>query len=144
MLLQILLSCFGLLPINAHAWWSINPRMHHKQIVLWVLHMCISVTFNFRMKGCYSRFYYHVFDYCQWLRIRGSLSIKECIKKEIELWVLHMRISLTFNFRQLAIANPNSIHSLYIQLSISYHWFSYLYKFENLIKTSLTTNASGN
>ena len=35
--------------------------------------------------------------------------------KQIELWVLYMRISVTFNFRQLlAIANLNSIHSLYL------------------------------
>ena len=45
MLLEILLSCFGLLPMT---WYSINPRMHHKQIDIWVLHMRISVTFNFQ------------------------------------------------------------------------------------------------
>ena len=33
--------------------------------------------------------------------------------KQIELWILHMRISVTFNFRQLpTITNPNSIPSL--------------------------------
>ena len=66
-----------------------------------------------KVKGCYSRFYFHVLDYCQ-MTAHAWLSIKPRMHhKQIEIWVLHMRISVTFYFRQLpAIANPNSIHSL--------------------------------
>ena len=28
----LLLPCFGYLPMTAHEWWSINPRLHHKEL----------------------------------------------------------------------------------------------------------------
>ena len=46
-LMDILLSCFGLIYMTAHAQSSIISTMQYKQIALWLLYMHINVTFNF-------------------------------------------------------------------------------------------------
>ena len=56
-----------------------------------------------KVKQCYSRFNFHVLDYCQCLRMRDDIPIPECIINKLNYGVSH----------QLpVIANPNSIHSL--------------------------------
>ena len=60
------------------------------------------------MKRCYSRFHFHVLDYCQWLRMPDDGPILECLINKLNYGVLDQ-------FRPLpAISNPNSKHPLQI------------------------------
>ena len=36
MLLEISLACFGSLPMSAHSWWSIDPRLHYTCALEWL------------------------------------------------------------------------------------------------------------
>ena len=54
-----------------------------------------------KVKGCYSRFHFHVLDYCQWLRIPHDLLMPH---KQIELWGI---TSTSGHFRPYQIQTAN-------------------------------------
>ena len=56
------------------------------------------------VKKCYSRFHFHVLDYCQWLRMPHDLSIPRKPRKQIELWDIS---STSGNFRPYQIQTAN-------------------------------------
>ena len=56
------------------------------------------------MKKCYSRFHFHVLDYCQWLRIPDELSIPRMPRKQFELGDI---TSTSGNFRSYQIQRAN-------------------------------------
>ena len=58
----------------------------------------------FKLKGCYSRLHFHVFDYCQWLRMPDDLICPRMPHKQIELWGI---ISTSGNFRPYQIQTAN-------------------------------------
>ena len=43
---------------------------------------------SIKVKGCYSRFYFHVLDHCQWLRMPSDLSARECLINKLNYGVL--------------------------------------------------------
>ena len=48
---------------------------------------------TFKVKRCYSRFNFHVLDYCQWLRNRSDLSIPDCIINKWNYGVSHQLLA---------------------------------------------------
>ena len=45
-----------------------------------------ALYWRFKVKECYSRFHFHVLDYCQWLRMPDFLICPRIPHKRIELW----------------------------------------------------------
>ena len=55
-----------------------------------------------KVKGCYSRFNFHVLDYGQWLRMPHDLWIRECLINKLNYGVLHQLPATAghINFKQ--------------------------------------------
>ena len=68
------------------------------------------------MKKCYSRFHFHVLDYCKWLRMPDELSIPRMPSKQIELWDI---TSPSGNFQPYQIQTENIHFKRYISVQFN-------------------------
>ena len=72
----------------SHNWVSPNvPRL-------------VMTLVKLKVKRCYSRFHFHVLDYCQWLRTPDDSISPRIPRKQIELWGIK---STSGNFRSYQI-----------------------------------------
>ena len=81
-------------------------------------------TSCFKVKRCYSRFHFHVLDYCQWLRMPDDLFIPECPHKQTELWDI---TSTSGHFRSYQIQTAN-IHCKFTSDSDKSSWSVFHFK----------------
>ena len=79
--------------------------------------MATFALYCFKVKKCYSRFHFHVLDYCQWLRIPGELSILRMACKQIELCDI---TSTSGNFRPYQIQTANIHFKISLLLATPY------------------------